>query len=224
MATARPRAEQSIMRFEALVLDMDGVLADTEPLHVKAWNQALSGVSAEAVYDERSKLQGMASPDIARELIRTFRLPFTVEELVSRKREIFRSYLQNGLRPFPGLAEELTAWKGFPMALATASPRLETRLMLEHMGLDRRFAAVVTNDDVSRPKPAPDCYLLAARRLQVSPGACVVIEDSLHGIRAALDAGAQVLAISPIGLPPGFEPVQVFPSTVEALRWLRKAG
>jgi len=212
------------MEFEALVLDMDGVLADTEPLHVKAWNQALSGVSARAVYDERSKLQGMASPDIARELIRAFDLPFTVDELVERKRGIFRSFLGNGLKPFPGLVEELAAWRRYPLAVATASPRLETGLMLGHMGLDGLFSAVVTNDDVSRPKPAPDCYLLAARRLAVTPDRCVVIEDSLHGIRAAVDAGTQVLAVSAVALPSVFSGVRVFPGTVEALRWLRQAG
>jgi len=92
------------------------------------------------------------------------------------------------------------------------------------MGLDHLFSAVVTNDDVSRPKPAPDCYLLAARRLNVAPGRCVVIEDSLHGIRAAADAGTRVLAVSPVALPSGFDGVRVFPSTVEALRWLRQAG
>ncbi len=213
------------MEFEALVLDMDGVLADTEPMHVKAWNEALSGVSSIAVYDTRSKLMGMASADIARALIERFDLPFTVEELVERKRGIFRDFLAAGLEPFPGLTEELSGWRRFPLAVATASPRLETRLMLERMGLDGLFSAVITNDDVRRPKPAPDCYLLAARRLNVSPAACVVIEDSHHGIRAALEAGAQVLAVSPSRLPPGLERVAgVFASTVEALQWLRLAG
>jgi HAD superfamily hydrolase (TIGR01509 family) len=191
-----------------LILDMDGVLADTEPLHVRAWDITLAGIDAATLAHERGQLAGMSSPDIARELRRIFRLPLSVEELVEKKRGIFRGLIESGLAPFAGLHEELELWRHLPLALATSSARRETSLMLSGMGFEGWFDPVITCDDVTRAKPAPDCYALAIQRLGRRPEECVVIEDTVHGIQAARSAGAGVVA--------------VFGSTVEALRWLRR--
>jgi HAD superfamily hydrolase (TIGR01509 family) len=129
------------------------------------------------------------------------------------------------LQPFPGVREELARWKGFPLALATSGIREEVLLVLEILGFSGMFDPVVTATDVPRAKPAPDCYLRAAEGLGVEPRDCAVIEDSEHGIGAAVAAGMHVLAVSPhapdagLQVPPGAE--AVFASTAEALRWLR---
>jgi beta-phosphoglucomutase-like phosphatase (HAD superfamily) len=82
---------------------------------------------------------------------------------------------------------------------------------------------VITSDDVKQAKPAPDCYALAIQRLGRLPADCVVIEDTLHGIRAARSAGAGVAAVATSGLPRDVDDVLgVFDSTVEALQWLRR--
>ncbi len=210
------------LRPEALIFDMDGVLADTEPLHVRAWTNTLQGIDPVAVYEERGRLVGMSSPVIAGELIREFKLAVSAEELLRRKRSAYRELLARGIAPFAGLREELSRWQHLPRALATSSTRPETRHMLEVLGLSETFCPVVTSDDVPSAKPAPDCYLLAAQLLGLPPSACLAIEDSPNGIRAALGAGAAVLAISSLpqaDLPEGI--VRAFSSTVEALRWLR---
>jgi HAD superfamily hydrolase (TIGR01509 family) len=207
---------------DALILDMDGVLADTEPLHVEAWTRTLQDIDPVALYEERGRLVGMSSPAIAAELIREFRLSITVEELLRRKRASYRDMLEAGLSPFEGLPEEIARWRHLPIALATSSIRVEVDFMLERIGLDGIFSPIVTSDDVPAAKPAPDCYLLAAERLGRRPSDCLVIEDSVNGMKSALGAGAQVLAVSstPLaGLPGGV--LRVFPSTVEALQWLR---
>ena len=207
---------------EALILDLDGVLADTEPLHQKAWDVALDGIPLEKVAAARSKWVGMASVDIVRELIRIFGLTTPAEELLARKRAAYRTLIQQNLAPFPGLCEELDMWRGFPMALATSGIRPEVLVVLEILGFGGLFDPVVTSDDVPRAKPAPDCYLSAARLLGKKPSSCVVIEDSAHGIQAAVAAGMRVLVVSPdaeLPVPAGAE--RVFPSTVETLRWLR---
>jgi HAD superfamily hydrolase (TIGR01509 family) len=219
------------MQFSALILDMDGVLADTEPLHVNAWDLTLRGVQSEktahtpspmALRAERERMTGMSTPEIAAELVRVFSLAVTIEELLVKKRENFRAMVNVGLTPFPGLAEELARWRKSPLALATSSARYEAILILDHLGFQNFFDPVITCDDVQRAKPAPDCYLLAAERLGKRPEECVVIEDSANGIRAALDAGTQVLAVSPTAASGSIEGVHgVFQSTVEALRWLR---
>jgi HAD superfamily hydrolase (TIGR01509 family) len=205
----------------ALILDMDGVLADTEGIHVRSWDLALEAIGVEAT-EERRQLAGMSSIAIAQELIRRLHLPYTANDLVERKRVIFRRLIDRGLKPFAGLPEELSAWRGRPLAVATSSARTETTFMLARLGFDGWFEPVVTCDDVTHAKPAPDCYLLAVERLGVPAGECVVVEDSLHGIRAAQDAGARVVAVDTSGLPSRVDGVLgVFDSTVEALQWLR---
>jgi HAD superfamily hydrolase (TIGR01509 family) len=207
----------------ALILDMDGVLADTEPLHVRAWDIALAGIDSRTLEHERGHLAGMSSADIARELLRIFRLPLSVDELVERKRGVFRGLIESGLAPFAGLLDELRLWRQGPLALATSSARSETARMLTGLGFEGWFDPVVTSDDVARAKPAPDCYALAIQRLGRRPADCVVIEDTVHGIRAAQGAGAGVAAVATSGLPRDVDGVLgVFDSTVEALQWLRR--
>jgi len=221
--------------FSALIFDMDGVLADTEGIHVRAWDIALSGIvgtgglrsagepGSADVTEERNRLAGMSSPEIARELIRVFRLPFSVEALVEKKRTVFRRLIEIELAPFDGLREELLRWRGGPLALATSSARAETTLILERIGFEGWFDPVITCDDVARAKPAPDCYALAIRRLGVPPAQCVAVEDSLHGIQAARAAGAGVVAVATSELPEHIDGVLgIFPSTVAALKWLRR--
>jgi HAD superfamily hydrolase (TIGR01509 family) len=206
-----------------LILDMDGVLADTEPLHVRAWDITLAGIDSRTLAHERGQLAGMSSSDIARELLRIFRLPLSVEELVEKKRGVYRGLIESGLTPFAGLHDELALWRKGPLALATSSARLETSLMLSGMGFEGWFDPVITCDDVTQAKPAPDCYALAIQRLGRRPEDCVVIEDTVHGIQAARSAGAGVVAVSTSGLPKRIDGVLgVFGSTVEALRWLRR--
>jgi beta-phosphoglucomutase len=210
------------IRIDALIFDMDGVLADTEPLHVKAWDTTLTGIDTSTVVHERSKLAGMSSVEIAQELIRLFKLEVTWQELVARKREIYRAMIIDGCEPFPGLAEELARWKGRPLSLVTSSTRWEVDMLLGHFGFHGLFDPVVTSDDVPKAKPAPDSYLLAIQRLGLPAAHCVVIEDSTNGIQAAKAAGAQVVAVTtthPHGKLPGV--LGTFPSTVDALQWLR---
>jgi HAD superfamily hydrolase (TIGR01509 family) len=221
---------------EALILDLDGVLADTEPMHQKAWDVALDGIPLEKLAAVRSKWVGMASVDIVRELIRVFGLTIPAEELLARKRAAYQSLIKTNLAPFPGLREELEMWRGFPMAVATSGIRPEALVVLQILGFSGLFDPVVTSNDVPRAKPAPDCYLSAAQLLGTPPARCAVVEDSAHGIQAGVAAGMRVLVVSadaamggparqpaaPRAAPPGAE--RVFPSTVEALRWVRRSS
>jgi beta-phosphoglucomutase len=210
------------IKIDALILDMDGVLADTEPLHVKAWDGALHEIDSALVVRERAKLAGMSSTEIGEELIRIFKLSIGVEELVARKRQIYRKMIVDGLDPFPGLAGELANWKNGRLSLVTSSTGWEAAMLLGHFGFAGWFDPVITCDDVTKAKPAPDSYLLAIKRLGVPAAGCVVVEDSANGIQAAQAAGARVVAVTtthPHARIPGA--LGVFPSTVEALRWLR---
>ncbi|MGA2762134.1 MAG: HAD family phosphatase [Spirochaetia bacterium] len=211
------------MPSRSIILDLDGTLADTEPLHDRAWDTVLTGIPREAIAEERRKWVGMSSSEIARELIAAFHLSMSVEDMLREKRKSFRDMVEKGLDPFPGLTEELANWTDAELAVATSGSRREALLVLEKLRLPVQWKAVVTCDDVPRAKPAPDCYLRAAELLGKSPDQCIAIEDSINGMRAAVAAGTRVLAVSSSdlgSLPAGVE--RTFPSTVGALEWLRR--
>jgi beta-phosphoglucomutase len=217
--------------FSALILDMDGVLADTEDIHVHAWDIALGQIvgtapgapSAAEMRKARMGFAGMSSPEIARRIIAMFNLSFTVDALVEKKKQVFRGLIEVELEPFAGLREELQGWRDGPLALATSSARAEAQFMLRRMGFDGWFDPIITCDDVTRAKPAPDVYALALEKLGVPAEKCVAVEDSLHGMQAARAAGAGVCAVATSKLPDRIDGVLgIFPSTVAALQWLRR--
>ncbi len=210
---------------QALILDLDGVLADTEPLHERAWDTILAHIPAGRLAEERNRLIGMSAVAIAKELAALFGITMSIDEMLAEKRRRFQELVREDLAPFEGLAEELEHWKGTPIGVATSSARVDAEATLKRLQLPVTFSAIVTCDDVPRAKPAPDCYLLAAKLLKKRPEDCAAVEDSVHGIRAAAAAGLRVMAVStqPLEtLPEGTE--RVFPTTVEALRWLRNGS
>lgn len=211
--------------FRGVVFDLDGVVADSEPLHVRAWVQVLGalGVRPEALTEERLRAWvGIPDVSMVAGLVREHGLELPAEELLARKRSAYRDLLPRSLRSFPGVVEQLCAWDGTPLALATATARREAELMLSILGLRERFRVVVTGDDVARPKPAPDGYRLAVERLGLAPAACAAVEDAPHGLQAARAAG-----LTAVGVLTSFprealrEADALFPTVLEAIRWLR---
>jgi beta-phosphoglucomutase len=223
------RAWSSLMAepaFQGVVLDLDGVVADSEPLHIRAWVEVLAelGVSQDDVGESTIRgWTGVPDVDIVDGLVAEQRLPLAPEQLLNRKRRAFRQLIPRALASFPGVAEELRRWDGTPLGLATATARREAELMLDTLGLRQVFRVVVTGDDVVRPKPDPDCYRLAARRLGLAPGDCAAVEDAPHGIRAARAAGLHALAVSTSFPPEALaEAERLFPTVLEALAWVAK--
>jgi len=182
----------------AVVFDMDGLMLDTEPLYKVAWQDA----SAELGYvlDDGSyvRLVGRPTPDCERELVAQFGPGFPLDRFRGRWPELWHAQVAaNGIQRKPGLLEllEFLEAQQLPLAVATSSEKADVALSLRHAGLDGRFPVVVTGDEVSRGKPAPDIYLEAARRLGVNPAACLALEDSEAGILAASRAGMRALLV-----------------------------
>ncbi len=116
----------------------------------------------------------------------------------TRKEEIYRALMAPALTPVPGLPRLLADLKaaGMRSAVATSGPRENANLVLDGLNLRQYFDAIITGDDVSRSKPHPDIFLLAARRIGLPPKQCVVFEDSSSGIEAASRAGCLCIALS----------------------------
>jgi len=209
----------------AVVFDLDGVVADSEPLHVRAWVQVLDGLGVSVGQIGEPSLAawvGVPDVEIVGGLVERFGLPLGAEELLDRKRAAYRALIPEALTAFPGVREELASWDGVPLGMATATPRREAELMLATLGLSGVFRVLVTRDEVRRSKPAPDCYLLAAGLLGLDPARCAAVEDAPYGVRSAREAGMQVLGVTTsypaerLG-----EAHRLFTTVPQAIRWLK---
>jgi HAD superfamily hydrolase (TIGR01509 family) len=137
---------------------------------------------------------------VAEALVERFAAGTAPAELGARKRLAYRA-LAASLAPSPGVADAL-AEQRLRAALVSSSSRADVELLVRGSPLEPLLEVVVTGDDVAAPKPAPDGYLLALRRLGVPPAGCVAVEDSRCGVEAAVAAGLRVVAVAALEPPP----------------------
>jgi len=180
---------------EAVIMDMDGTMIDTEPLHEAALYEALRKVgldSRQVVIEELWGLSVNASVPVMR---KWYGEKFDAEDYL----RIFRGELRRTLstKSIPmktGVVEFLDRMQqaGLDLAVASSSDRSTIDLSLAQVGLSGYFSQFVGGDEVEHGKPAPDIFLKAAEQLGVSPQACLVVEDSPPGVAAASRAGMHV--------------------------------
>ena len=181
----------------AIVLDMDGLMLDTEPIYKRAWQRAaaeLGHVLDDAGY---ARYLGRSTEDAERDLAERLGPTFVIERFHDRWPILWREEAAHGLMTKPGL-HELLAFadaRGLGLAVATSSDREFTRFTLQHGGLADRFGIVVTGDEIAHGKPAPDIYLEAARRLECDPRHVLALEDSDAGILAASRASMRAVMV-----------------------------
>jgi HAD superfamily hydrolase (TIGR01509 family) len=183
--------------FYALIFDLDGVLADSEPW----WNQIDAKLLAEHGVNYRGEYHRNVlgvSYRLAVEFYKnTFQVSASVDELMRRRGEIATDFFANRVDLFPSAKmtlEQLRDMK-LPLAIATSSVSASARPLLDRTGIRSLFTVVVTGDEVHQGKPHPDIYVRAAKKLGISPEACLVIEDSLAGMAAGKAANMRVAAI-----------------------------
>jgi beta-phosphoglucomutase family hydrolase len=178
-------------KFAGYIFDLDGTLVDTMPLHYRAWNRAMqqAGLKEELSEDLFYSLGGVPTRRVAQLLAEHYRLLIDVEKVFHQKEALFVE-----LRSEMKLIEAVVAFARkaaghTPVSVASGGPRDIVRHTLELMGLKDIFPVVVTPEDVAHGKPAPDMFLLAAKKMGVPPGECLVFEDAEPGIQAAEAAG-----------------------------------
>ncbi|MET9402298.1 HAD family phosphatase [Kitasatospora sp. NPDC002965] len=181
---------------QAVLLDMDGTLVDTEDY----WWQAEASLFAELGYalDEKDRAQVVGGPmsRVIDYLLATTGVDLAPADLTVLINQRFVDLLAGGVPLMPGAERLLNtlAAHGVPAALVSASHRHIIDIVLRSLGAEH-FAFTVAGDEVPRTKPHPDPYLEAARRLGADPARCVVVEDAPTGVRAAEAAGCPVIAV-----------------------------
>ena len=174
----------------AVIFDMDGLMLDSERAIIDALRQAAHEHGARIDPDWWLGLIGH-SDEVCRQRLGALIGEEAASAVLARGHALYIAVAEAGIAHRPGIVTllELLAVHGIPRAVATSTRRPLALRKLEAADLLWRFDVVCTSSDVARPKPAPDVYLLAARRLGVDPALCLVLEDSPTGVRAALAAG-----------------------------------
>lgn len=180
----------------ALLFDMDGLMVDSEPLWFEVEREFARERGGDFTLELARACIGCGILNTLRVMERTLGIPIEPERDMADVIGRFEARVgQLELKPgFTELFDEAGA-RGIPRALASSSARRLVHATLQRFGLRERFGAVVTGDCVEHPKPAPDIFLEAARRLGVATHGCVVLEDSQSGVRAGRAAGMKVIAV-----------------------------
>jgi len=192
---------------QAIVFDFDGVIADSEPLHLKAFQRALAEEGMTLGQDEYfNRYLGYDDVGVFEAIARDRGLAWTarhVTERVARKGMKLQELISGGEVLFPGAPAFIRAAAAeVPVAIASGALRHEIVQILESAAPDELFAAIVASGDTPASKPSPAPYLLAFERLQkraakqLDPQRCVAIEDSLWGLESARQAGLRCVGVT----------------------------
>ena len=178
---------------EAVIFDMDGVLIDSEPIHVGIEKLLFNKLGIDVSETVHRSYMGASNEFMYSDLRSRFKLSESVTELIESD-ELFRSDYFHRLDTIPandGLISLLGQIKtaGLKLAVATSSSPEIADLLLNKCGIASFFDAIVTTSEAGKSKPSPDVYLLAAKKIGVSPEDCIVFEDSPNGLLSAKSAG-----------------------------------
>lgn len=185
--------------FAGYIFDLDGTLVDTMPLHYRAWDTAMRKVGLDAPLDEELfySLGGVPTRRVAELIAAHYGLKIDVHAVFDHKEALFVELQKDAklIEPVVEIARRVSLTR--PVSIASGGPRPIVRGMLELTGLASLFKRngnydlVITPEDVEHGKPAPDMFLLAAKRMGVPSAECLVFEDAEPGMRAAEAAGMQ---------------------------------
>jgi HAD superfamily hydrolase (TIGR01509 family) len=200
---------------DAVIFDLDGVLLDSE----QRWNEAKQALVSRAggrwCADAATAMMGMSSPEWSAYMRDELDVPLDSDAINREVVRLMEEGYERELPLLPGARAAVTALaRHWPLGLASSSNREIIDLALRLADFDGAFAVTISSEEVARGKPAPDVYLEAARRLGVAGEACVAIEDSANGLRAANAAGMAVIAVPNPHYPPGGDALALAAATV----------
>ena len=209
-------------KFSAVIFDLDGVIVDSEPLHQKAFEDLFAELGRKhdhgIVFSEHV---GLSDHSTLRAFLKKTGLQHELEDLNKRKMNYFLRYLREHrpiFKELHSLIPELA--RRYQLGVATSSPHQVAEVVMEISGLKSHFQVIIAREDIRFPKPDPEIYFTAARRIGVRPSTCCVIEDSLPGIQAAKMAGMTVVGLTTTHPPEKLKQADLIARTYEDVRKL----
>ncbi len=181
----------------ALVFDLDGVIVDSNPVHIEVWRAYLKRYGIDPGDDLPELMYGRHNDEIVRSFFGGRLTPEQVFAHGAAKEVMYRQMIAP-LIPrclVPGAAAFLERHRAMPMGLASNAEPANVEFILKQSGLRGYFSVVMDGHQVQRPKPDPEIYVRTAESLATAPRNCIVFEDSSAGVDAARDAGARVVAL-----------------------------
>ena len=189
---------------DAVIFDLDGLLADTEIISLKVYQELLEDFGIPFTEETYSReYSGHREEENVQRFLDTYDLPWNFDQTLDKVYELEAQILAKGVNLKKGAKNLLTYLQreGVPIALATSSVESRARMILDSNGILSLFDHLVFAKDVKRSKPYPDIFLKACSDLNVLPESCLVLEDSEAGIEAASRAGISVICIPDLKIP-----------------------
>lgn len=183
-----------------VIFDLDGVLVSTDECHFQAWKELADSEGIPFDREINHRLRGVSRMQSLEILLERAARRYTDEEkqaLAKRKNDRYLQSIEqlDGGDILPGAVRALTSLKERGLLTAVGSSSRNARRILQKLGLEHSFDAVADGNDITRSKPDPEVFLVAAGKLGLPPGRCLVVEDALTGVEAALRAGMPALAV-----------------------------
>lgn len=183
-------------KYEGLIFDMDGTLADTMPTHFIAWTRSMKAHGIEFSEERFYALGGVSAIRVIEMLAEEQGVQVDAVKLAVKKEALFLELLEEVQPVLPVKAIAEFHREHIPMAIATGSEKWVAEKILRALGIYEWFDAIVGADCIKNPKPAPDVYLRAAELIGVDPRRCHAFEDTKLGMESARRAGMEVVDIS----------------------------
>ncbi len=183
---------------EAVLWDLDGVIADTWEYHYRAWQDVFAKRGAAFTKEDFMRHFGRRHDTIIKFALGDGLSPEEFRAVTEAKQADYRRRVAGHIRPLPGAIELIWALNKSKIktAIASSAPWENISIIIRGLGIEDCFQAVAGGTEVAEGKPSPEIYLLAARKLGASPAGCVVIEDAIAGVAGAKQAGMKCVAVT----------------------------
>ena len=185
---------------KAVIFDMDGVIINSEPLHFQVEKELLEELGGNLTKEAHESFVGTTDYNMWKKLKEQFNLKPSVEEIIEMKKERFLSRIDEVKLTENFIDFMLILYnEGFPMAIASSNNRKIVDAVVKKFRLDKYMKFIISGEEVKKGKPDPEIFLTAAKKIDVSPQGCLVIEDAENGVKAAKAAGMKCIGLKNIG-------------------------
>lgn len=187
-----------MIMIKAIIFDMDGVIVDSIPMHMKIWKIIFEKRGIKFSNKVFEKYNGTSTIEIGKSIIKEYNLDDTPENIFNEKHFYEEKFKNKEIKMFKEsiFILKILRKKGYKIALATGSKKYMVDFLLKKFKFEKYFDAIAFNDEVKHSKPAPDIFILAAKKINIKNKNCVVVEDALNGIIAAKKANMKTIAIT----------------------------